>query len=161
MNYAKIQEAQLLQYPYGLGELSSERPGSVTANQNDLVACFNSTDLPAAGFSLVAVDEKPIPSFDPITQWCNLSDTPVLESGSWVLPWVVSAKSEEQMADELVSEKGNLRARRNEKLQMSDWTQLGDSPVNKEAWATYRQALRDVTGQKGFPWTIIWPTQPE
>ena len=29
------------------------------------------------------------------------------------------------------------------------------------AWATYRQALRDVTAQDGFPWTITWPAQPE
>ena len=30
----------------------------------------------------------------------------------------------------------------------------------KEAWATYRQALRDVTAQAGFPWTIDWPKIP-
>lgn len=161
MNYAKIQGTQLLQYPYGLGELSEERPGSVTASQYELVTCFNNTDLPTSGFSLVAVEEKPIPSFDPLTQSCKLSDTPVLEGSDWVLPWVVENKSEEQMATELQYEKSNARGRRNEKLQMCDWTQLADAPVDQAAWATYRQALRDVTGQEGFPWTIIWPTQPE
>jgi Phage tail assembly chaperone protein len=34
---------------------------------------------------------------------------------------------------------------------------LTDAPVNKAAWATYRQALRDVTAQTGFPWTVEWP----
>jgi hypothetical protein len=55
----------------------------------------------------------------------------------------------------------SVRTSRGEKLKDSDWTQVADAPVNKAAWATYRQALRDVTGQQGFPWTIEWPTQPE
>lgn len=56
---------------------------------------------------------------------------------------------------------GQVRAERNDKLTASDWTQVADAPVDKAVWATYRQALRDVTGQEGFPWAIIWPTQPE
>jgi len=54
-----------------------------------------------------------------------------------------------------------VRTSRGERLKDSDWTQVADAPVNKAAWATYRQALRDVTEQSGFPWTIDWPTQPE
>jgi hypothetical protein len=54
-----------------------------------------------------------------------------------------------------------VRQIRGEKLKDCDWTQLSDSSVNKEAWATYRQSLRDVPLQEGFPWTITWPTQPE
>jgi hypothetical protein len=55
----------------------------------------------------------------------------------------------------------SVRATRNQKLVDSDWTQVADAPVDKAAWATYRKALRDVTQQSGFPWTITWPTQPE
>jgi hypothetical protein len=55
----------------------------------------------------------------------------------------------------------SVRTSRGEKLKDSDWTQVADAPVDQAAWATYRQALRDVTGQQGFPWTIDWPTQPE
>jgi hypothetical protein len=58
----------------------------------------------------------------------------------------------------------SVRQQRGEKLKDSDWTQVADAlldaPVDKAAWATYRQALRDVTGQEGFPWTITWPEQP-
>jgi len=53
-----------------------------------------------------------------------------------------------------------VRAERSVKLAETDWTQIADSTANKEAWATYRQALRDVPAQEGFPWTIIWPVQP-
>ena len=54
----------------------------------------------------------------------------------------------------------SVRATRGEKLKDSDWTQVADAPVDKAAWAAYRQALRDVTQQSGFPWTIDWPTIP-
>ena len=54
----------------------------------------------------------------------------------------------------------NVRNLRTEMLKDCDWTQIADSTADKTAWATYRQALRDVTGQTGFPWTITWPTQP-
>ena len=53
------------------------------------------------------------------------------------------------------------RAQRTALLQQSDWTQVADAPVNQAAWATYRQALRDVPDQAGFPETINWPVAPE
>ena len=53
-----------------------------------------------------------------------------------------------------------IRTQRGEKLKDSDWTQVADAPVGQAAWATYRQALRDVTAQAGFPWTVTWPEQP-
>lgn len=53
-----------------------------------------------------------------------------------------------------------VREQRNTKLSQSDWTQVADAPVNKQLWAVYRQALRDLTKQAGFPWGIQWPTQP-
>ena len=65
--------------------------------------------------------------------------------------------------------------KRNNKLKDSDWTQLPDSPLSdakKAEWATYRQALRDLTkkwdpdvdkktvnpGDSGV--TDMWPTKP-
>ena len=54
----------------------------------------------------------------------------------------------------------SVRASRDEKLKDCDWTQVADAPVDKAVWATYRQALRDVTTQTGFPWTITWPDAP-
>lgn len=54
----------------------------------------------------------------------------------------------------------SVRATRDAKLAECDWTQVADAPVDKDAWATYRQALRDITVQSGFPWTITWPVSP-
>ena len=54
----------------------------------------------------------------------------------------------------------SVRAQRTQMLKDSDWTQIADSTADKTAWATYRQALRDITDQAGFPWTITWPNDP-
>ena len=54
-----------------------------------------------------------------------------------------------------------IRSLRDAKLTKSDWTQVADAPVDKTAWATYRQSLRDVPGQSGFPNEVTWPTEPE
>jgi len=53
-----------------------------------------------------------------------------------------------------------VRTDRNKRLAECDWTQLPDAPVDPAPWATYRQELRDVTDQPGFPWEITWPTEP-
>ena len=54
----------------------------------------------------------------------------------------------------------SVRTSRNDKLKECDWTQITDSTADKTAWATYRQALRDITAQAGFPWTVTWPDAP-
>ena len=52
-----------------------------------------------------------------------------------------------------------VRADRNDRLAACDWTQLPDAPVDAAVWATYRQALRDVTKQAD-PFNIVWPEMP-
>jgi hypothetical protein len=53
-----------------------------------------------------------------------------------------------------------VRTDRNKRLNDTDWTQVADAPVEKAAWATYRQALRDIPAHQGFPWNLTWPEQP-
>ena len=52
------------------------------------------------------------------------------------------------------------RVKRNALLIESDWTQLPDAPVDAVAWATYRQDLRDISDQSGFPADVVWPVPP-
>ena len=54
----------------------------------------------------------------------------------------------------------SLRMLRDGMLSSSDWTQVADAPVDKAAWATYRQALRDIPSQAGFPNEVTWPVEP-
>ena len=78
----------------------------------------------------------------------------------WYTKWSVTDMDQEAKDALDTTQAEAVRKQRNEKLSASDWTQVEDSPVDKAAWATYRQSLRDITGQEGFPWTITWPTQP-
>ena len=62
-------------------------------------------------------------------------------------------------------EAARVRAQRNTLLVESDVMVLPDrwaamTPEQQQVWATYRQALRDISDQAGFPWTIDWPVQP-
>ena len=54
-----------------------------------------------------------------------------------------------------------IREERNAKLAATDWTQAADVPQSvKDSYAPYRQALRDLPTQSGFPNEVVWPTQP-
>lgn len=53
-------------------------------------------------------------------------------------------------------------SQRNQLLSESDWSQLGDIPsATKMKWKDYRQGLRDITEQAGYPLNVIWPDKPE
>lgn len=63
--------------------------------------------------------------------------------------------------DDPVVLRARVRSLRNRLLSESDWTQLADVSVDSEAWATYRQELRDTlkTWKPGPTWTA--PTPPD
>ena len=54
-----------------------------------------------------------------------------------------------------------IRKWRDAELVKSDWTQILDAPVDKAAWATYRQALRDLPASNADPFKIELPNAPE
>ena len=70
----------------------------------------------------------------------------------------VADKTAEELTQDSLNIANEVRAKRNQLLIETDWTQVADAPVNKEAYATYRQALRDITTQEGFPLDINWPS---
>jgi len=73
----------------------------------------------------------------------------------------IQARDAAELVASTESKKTNIRMMRNQRLLDCDWTQISDCTVDKQAWATYRQALRDITNQAGFPDAVQWPTQPE
>ena len=80
--------------------------------------------------------------------------------GVWYTKYSVVDMDDEAKAAKDAEQAKSVRQTRVTKLAECDWTQLADAPVDKAAWATYRQALRDITTQEGFPWTITWPDAP-
>ena len=71
--------------------------------------------------------------------------------------WAVRGPNDAEQAIQIHS----MRQERNRLLTESDWTQVKDAPVDQAAWADYRQQLRDITQQAGFPWEITWPEVPQ
>jgi hypothetical protein len=77
----------------------------------------------------------------------------VIEIDGFVSPGCLVSDWQEGLARTVRKQRASL-------LAACDWTQLPDAPVDKAAWATYRQALRDITEQDGFPLTVEWPSLP-
>ena len=80
--------------------------------------------------------------------------------GKWYTKYSVADMDDEAKTAKDTEQAKSVRSSRDEKLKDSDWSQVADAPVDKTVWATYRQALRDVPTQSGFPWDITWPDAP-
>lgn len=81
----------------------------------------------------------------------------------WTYDGTAFAAPAQPSQDEVVAKKiADARAERNRLLSETDWTQAKDVPDSVSTkWAAYRQALRDVPQQAGFPDNIQWPSKPE
>lgn len=74
------------------------------------------------------------------------------KDGNWIQEYKIESLPKEQIEN-------NIRNQRNYLIQETDWTALSDVTMTP-AMAIYRQSLRDVTLQEGFPTNVIWPTKP-
>jgi len=116
------------------------------------------TDEQVAHFGVHKKQIVTPPYYDPATQ--SLEEGPaLLIDGVWTQNYIVSDLSADESAAKVGAQWDVIRAERNKLLVASDWTQLPDAPVDAAAWATYRQALRDVTNQAN-PFAIVWPESP-
>ena len=95
------------------------------------------------------------PYFDPATQTREHSPA-LLIDGVWTQNYIVTDLDADASAAKVGAQWNVIRAERNKLLADCDWTQLPDVSADATAWATYRQALRDITTQAN-PFAIIWP----
>jgi hypothetical protein len=108
--------------------------------------------------------------YDPVLEGPRPDTTPPYEyvardgveevDGQWFTKYVVAEYDDEVKVLMDADQAKSVRADRTQRLADCDWTQLPDAPVDAAAWAVYRQELRDVTGQNGFPWNVTWPEEP-
>jgi hypothetical protein len=147
-------------------QLQDGKPTGHPVLESNFKQLFPSTSFPAFltpsdvepfGFGMYDFTLQPTPG-----KYQKVVDAdPVKDAqGIWRQAWAVVDKDNEEKAAEDDVKAAQMRQERNSKLAASDWTQLADSTADKAAWATYRQALRDITAQAGFPWTIDWPVAP-
>lgn len=150
--FALIENGAVKQYPYSLNEIKR-------ANLN---TSFPSTisDETMAEYGALRVFFATQP---------QLTETQVLEQDSpvfsnedqrWTQVWRVRDMTAEEVQQRNDGKALEVRTARNDLLKDCDWTQLADSTADKVSWATYRQALRDITAQVGFPFNIVWPIEP-
>ena len=114
--------------------------------------------LDALNVDLVVQQE--IPSYDSATQKVELNSTATQVNGEWVQDWTVLTMTAQEQAENDTQARAAVRQHRDALLQQTDWRASSDLVLPTE-WATYRQALRDITSQEGFPYTLDWPAKPE
>ena len=136
-----------------------------TIEVGDYRQLFPNTSFPASGpSSQFMVDNGCLPvnlfkEHDRMTQ--KLSQVAPYVENNEVFTVQVESLTEDEIASATSSKASQMRSNRNRLLADCDWTQISDATVDKAIWATYRQELRDISSQVGFPWEITWPTQPE
>ena len=67
------------------------------------------------------------------------------------------------LVNQVQAQSSFIRFHRSNLLTASDWTQLIDAPLTSQQkilWSAYRQALRQITEQSGFPGATLWPVPP-
>lgn len=140
--FAKITNGAVERFPYTISDLRRDNPN----------VSFPSTvpDAELATYGVERVTPATAPSINTLTH--RLERTCELVDGVWTEVWT------ETQRESAVAEK-NIRDQRNQLLSQTDWTQLSDSIV-ASTWTTYRQELRDVPAQDGFPYSVTWPTEP-
>jgi hypothetical protein len=149
MTYAKIENGVVVEYPVAEGDIRLLYPN----------CSFPTPFVAPDGYELV--QHSQFPTFD-YTK--NISEgMPLLTDGVWTQNWVVAGASPSEIEARTEQQWMSVRGERNTLLAECDWTQLPDAPLTNTQtteWATYRQALRDITDQAD-PFSITWPTKPE
>jgi hypothetical protein len=153
--YVKAIDNQAVQYPYTIGEFRADNKNTSfpKAISEETLAAYNS----------FPVTQREMPTYDQRTQYVESDTMPTLEGNAWVLGWTVYDKTPEEIQayDDMIAKQ--VRGERDAKLYACDWTQLPDTALTPEQqadWATYREALRNISNQPDFPYNIVWPTAP-
>ena len=83
--------------------------------------------------------------------------------GKWYTKYSVADMDAEAIAAKDAAQAAAVREDRNKRLADCDWRVIKHLELNENipgVWEVYRQNLRDVPAQAGFPWEVIWPTEP-
>ncbi len=154
MALALIDGSSVTKYPVGGLDVRKKYPNTSFPKE------LEGQDLSA--FNVVTVQAVDQPTYDRATHKLE-EGTPALVSGTWTQVWNVTELTSDELAAATALKESQVRSLRNEKLAACDWTVLTDSPLTtakKTEWKTYRQALRDISADSGFPASVTWPTEP-
>ena len=112
------------------------------------------------GFGMFEYSQIPDPEYhyDKVVEAPPVRDA----QGFWRQVWQIVPMSETERRDADIKHSAIMRHARDMALARSDFSQMADAPawVDQAAWAAYRQTLRDLPQQDGFPWQVSWPEPP-
>ena len=109
-----------------------------------------------ASYGVFPVIRLAVPEFNSLVESLVIQSIPTEANGVWTVGYDVVQKSEEMA-------QSNIRRERDRLLSACDWVTIKSIDTNTSIdadWVTYRQALRDITAQDGFPYSVTWPTKP-
>ena len=110
-----------------------------------------------SGLSLIEINEYVIQ--DSFVENSIVVAMPPKPNGCYVFNY--ATKQWDQDFDKQTNE---IKNQRDQLLSQSDWTQIPNNPLTiakQQEWASYRQQLRDIPSQSGYPFNVIWPVQPQ
>ena len=143
MIYVKTVNGEASVFPYDLRKLKKENPNTSFPKEISMEML--------EGYGVFPVVENK-PEFDPYVQTLS-AGTPTLSNGQWQVDYTATNIPEAE-AEEVI------RNARYEMLYATDWLALSDVVMSADM-VVYRQALRDIPQQEGFPFSVVWPTKPE
>lgn len=142
------------------------KDGAVHTSHSDIRKAVKHASLPAvitdevlSAFGFEPVEVKPAPVADH-TEKVEEAE-PVKKDGKWVKEYRKRAATAEEVTAATSAKAVEVRATRDGLLAACDWTQLADAAKKTQGdWVSYRQALRDMPQQAGFPFNVDWPVKP-
>ena len=88
---------------------------------------------------------------------------PIKQGTKWVQGWDIVSISQSEIDEQKFALENSVRANRDQKLQSSDWVVVKAYETGTNVpveWSTYREALRNISKQPGFPYEVNWPIAP-
>lgn len=151
MTYVKVTDGAASTYPYDVRQLRRDNPNTSFPKKV--------SDEMLEDWGVFPVAEEDMPDHDERTQNCVKTNQPALNGGNWTMSWTISDKTAEetlQYDDDLAAK---MRADRNTRLAETDWWAVADLTMTSEQ-TEYRNLLRQVPQQIGFPLSVTWPVRP-
>jgi len=142
--YVKLTNGQPDQFPYSVGHIRRDNPQTSFPKQipNSILQSYEV-------YEVIELDK---PDYDPLVQTL-VRGTPVYNNDKWEVSYTTANKSK-------ADAEAAVRNQRDRLLIETDWMALSDVTMS-DAMTAYRQALRDIPSQAGFPTNVTWPTKPE
>lgn len=148
--YARVSNNQVVSYPLSQLDIQLRHPH---------ISFVRDHFVPPPGY--VVVHEVLPPDVDHTQN--VVPGAPELIQDVWTQTWQIVPASNAEIDDRCAQQMMRVRSQRDQLLRESDYTRMDDVPLTteqKQAWAEYRQQLRDLSLQPNWPWQVTWPQKP-